>query len=164
MTGNEILLCLAIWSCVLLTLTTVKPLCAITDPKHHNFPSQSPIVGICRKFYNFPWFLTSCKQPWLTHGHLCLLHILHEELLGTAWNYACHNLETACNKFSFRLFTVLNFSVRSSRSSALRFGLHLAWSPTPAPSVHLKIKMAVINGKTCYISTISRKNRGLWTV
>ena len=24
--------------------------------------------------------------------------------------------------------------------------------------------MAVINGKTCYISTISRKNRGLWTV
>ena len=26
-----------------------------------------------------------------------------------------------------RLFTVLYFSVRSSRSSALRFGLHLAW-------------------------------------
>ena len=27
-----------------------------------------------------------------------------------------------------------------------------------------KIKMAVINGNTRYISTISRKNRGLWTV
>ena len=27
----------------------------------------------------------------------------------------------------FKLFTVLYFSVRSSRSSALRFGLHLAW-------------------------------------
>ena len=102
MTGSEILLCLAIWSCVLLTLTTVKPLCATTDPKHHDFPSQSPIVGICRKFYNLPWFLTSCKQPWLTHGHLCLLHILCEELLGTAWNYAYHDLETACNKFSFK--------------------------------------------------------------
>ena len=38
------------------------------------------------------------------------------------------------------------------------------WSPTPAPSVHLKIKMAAINGKTRYIKTISRKNRGLSTV
>ena len=36
--------------------------------------------------------------------------------------------------------------------------------PTPAPSVHLKIKMAAINGKARYITTISRKNRGLWTV
>ena len=35
---------------------------------------------------------------------------------------------------------------------------------TPAPSVHLKIKMAAINGKTRSISTITRKNRGLWTV
>ena len=26
---------------------------------------------------------------------------------------------------------------------------------------NLKIKMAAVNGKTCYISTISRKNRGL---
>ena len=36
--------------------------------------------------------------------------------------------------------------------------------PTPAPSVHLKIKMAAINGRTRSISTIPRKNRGLWTV
>ena len=34
----------------------------------------------------------------------------------------------------------------------------------PAPSVHLKTKMAAINVKTRYISTISRENRGLWTV
>ena len=32
-------------------------------------------------------------------------------------------------------------------------------SLTAAPSVHLKIKMAAINGRTRYISTISRKNR-----
>ena len=86
-----------------------------------------------------------------------------------------------------RLFTVLYFSVRSSGSRALRYGLPSCmsailngrgavwavfldplplelYSATPAPSVHLKIKMAVINGKTRYISTISRKNRGLWTV
>ena len=37
-------------------------------------------------------------------------------------------------------------------------------SLTAAPSVHLKIKMAAINGRTRYISTISRKHRGLWTV
>ena len=30
----------------------------------------------------------------------------------------------------------------------------------PAPSVHLKIKIAAINGNTRYITTISRKNRG----
>ena len=63
---------------------------------------------------------------------------------------------------SSRLFTVLYFSVRSTRSSALRYGL--LKTPTPAPSVHLKIKMAVIDCKTRYIQTISRKNRGLWTV
>ena len=34
-------------------------------------------------------------------------------------------------------------------------------SPTPAPSVHLKIKMAAMNSKTRSISTITRKNRGL---
>ena len=39
-------------------------------------------------------------------------------------------------------------SIFPSRSSALRH-------------VHLKIKMASINGKTRYISTISRKNRAL---
>ena len=61
-----------------------------------------------------------------------------------------------------RLFTVLYFSVRSTRSSALRYGL--LKTPTPAPSVHLEIKMTVIDGKTRYIQTISRKNRGLWTV
>ena len=48
---------------------------------------------------------------------------------------------------NFRLFTVLYFSVRSSRSSALRYGLP-SWmsvktTPTPALSVHLKIKIAV---------------------
>ena len=30
-------------------------------------------------------------------------------------------------------------------------------------TVHLKIKMSAINCKTCYIMTISRKNRGLWS-
>ena len=34
----------------------------------------------------------------------------------------------------------------------------------PLGIVHLKIKMSAINGKTRYIMTISRKNRGLWTV
>ena len=34
----------------------------------------------------------------------------------------------------------------------------------PPPSVHFQIKMASIIGKTRYISAISRKNRGLWTV
>ena len=41
--------------------------------------------------------------------------------------------------------------------------LHV-WSrpPTPATSVHLKIKMAAIDaGNTRYVTTISRKNRGL---
>ena len=31
-------------------------------------------------------------------------------------------------------------------------------------TLYLKINMAAINGKTRYTSTISRKNRGLWTV
>ena len=86
---------------------------------------------------------------------------------------------------SDRMFTVLYFSVRSSRSSTLRYRqpaaiLHecqnYSWdggglggseknrSPTPPPplppSVHLKIKMVSINGKTRYISTISRKKKG----
>ena len=39
-----------------------------------------------------------------------------------------------------------------------------AGAGVPAPSVHLKTKMAAINVKTRYISTISRENRGLWTV
>ena len=39
-----------------------------------------------------------------------------------------------------RLFTVLYFSVRSPRSSALCYGLP---SSTPAASVHFKIKIAV---------------------
>ena len=38
-----------------------------------------------------------------------------------------------------RLFTVLYFSAISSRSRALRYGLPIL--PTPAPSVHLKIKI-----------------------
>ena len=84
-----------------------------------------------------------------------------------------------------RVFTVPYFSIRPSRSkkepaplspvplyfsslSLLRTALHYlnAWNrlPTPAPSVHLKIKLAAINGETRGISTISRKNRGLWTV
>ena len=57
-----------------------------------------------------------------------------------------------------RLLTVVYFSVRTTRSSALRYGLLSCLSvkttaliPTPAPSVHLKIKMAVIDGKTRYI-------------
>ena len=57
-----------------------------------------------------------------------------------------------------RLFTVLYFSVRSLRSRALRYGL-----PTPAPSVHLKIKMAV----TVRLGIFKRsheKTGGLWTV
>ena len=36
-------------------------------------------------------------------------------------------LEKFWNLGLFRLFTVLYLSLRSSRSSALRFGLHLAW-------------------------------------
>ena len=68
----------------------------------------------------------------------------------------------------FRLFTVLYFPVRSSIRAAilqcqnyLGGGGCLGGIPTPALSVHLKIKMASM---TRYISTISRKNRGLWTV
>ena len=63
-----------------------------------------------------------------------------------------------------RPFTVLYFSVRSSRSSALRFKLHLAWVSKLLRVHFQEIKMAVINGKTRYISTLSRKNWGLWTV
>ena len=48
-----------------------------------------------------------------------------------------------------RLSTVPYFSVRLSRSSALPYRLPSCLS---APSVHLKIKMAAINGKTRYIS------------
>ena len=50
-----------------------------------------------------------------------------------------------------RLFSVLYFSVRWSRSRALRYGL------PSCMTVHLKIKMAAINGTTRYISTISLK-------
>ena len=65
----------------------------------------------------------------------------------------------------FRLFTVLYFSVRSSRSSALRHGLSSCLRvKTTSVHIHLKFKAAIINGNTRYISTISRKNRGLWTV
>ena len=52
---------------------------------------------------------------------------------------------------SIRLFTVLYFSVRSSRSSAFRYGLAIlrecqnylggGGGPTSAPSVHLKIRI-----------------------
>ena len=60
-----------------------------------------------------------------------------------------------------RPFTVLYFSVRW-RSRALSYGLQSCLSVKIIESmVHLKIKMAAINGKTCYISTISPKNRGL---
>ena len=52
------------------------------------------------------------------------------------------------------VFTVPYFSIRPSRSK----------TPTPAPSVHLKAKMAAINGETRGTSTISRKNRGLYEV
>ena len=61
-----------------------------------------------------------------------------------------------------RLFTVPYHPVRSSRSSALRCGLPSCMSVKF--NYYLKIKMAAINGRTRYISTISRKNRGLWTV
>ena len=61
-------------------------------------------------------------------------------------NYLCDS--------KLRLFTVFYFSVRSSRSSAFRYGLPSCKNvKTTVPSVH----------KTRYISTISRKNRGLWT-
>ena len=76
---------------------------------------------------------------------------------------------------AIRLFTVLYFSTRLSRSSALCYGLPSSHDCLLGGGgglrgselfvkVHLKIKMAAINGKTRYISTISRKNRRLWTV
>ena len=81
---------------------------------------------------------------------------------------------------AIRLFTVLYLSARLSRSSpgdrALCVtGCHLLMTVCLGgggglrgselfEKVHLKIKMAAINGKTRYISTISQKNRGLWTV
>ena len=46
-------------------------------------------------------------------------------------------------------------------------GCHLTWvskllrARGGLGGSNLKIKMAAINGKTCYISMISRKNRGL---
>ena len=52
----------------------------------------------------------------------------------------------------------LTFSLPSP-SSFLK--LPTTKSPTPAPSVHLKIKMAAIDDKTRCVSTISWKNRGL---
>ena len=51
--------------------------------------------------------------------------------------------------------------------------LYFSRPPPPRPimpdarllgTVHLKIKMSAFNGKTRHIMTISRKNRGLWTV
>ena len=89
-----------------------------------------------------------------------------------------------------RLFTVLYFSVRSSRSSSLRYGLPSSMSvkttlirgrgwfgrkpPLPTaviPDARLRgtFENQVgwhwrYDGKTRYISTISRKNRGVWKV
>ena len=71
-----------------------------------------------------------------------------------------------------RLFTVLYFSMRSSRSSALRYGLPSSMScqnylRATIPDVHplgTFKNQDSRDGKTRYISTISRKNRGLWTV
>ena len=63
-----------------------------------------------------------------------------------------------------RLLTVLYFSVRSTRSSALRYELLSCVSVKTAaiiPDASPRIKMAVIDGETRYIQTISRKNRGL---
>ena len=57
------------------------------------------------------------------------------------------NLIIKPNRFCYRLFTVLYFSVRSSRSNALCYGLPSCMSvkrkETPAPSVHFKIKILV---------------------
>ena len=54
--------------------------------------------------------------------------------------------------------TKLNkYSETSKRTPSLPLPLELS-SPTPVVSVHLKIKMSAIDGKTRYISTISRKD------
>ena len=61
-----------------------------------------------------------------------------------------------------RLFTVP--SVLSRKIVQIeRFALRAAILHE-CQNYYLKIKMAAINGRTRYISTISRKNRGLWTV
>ena len=63
-------------------------------------------------------------------------------------------------------FSIQDLSLDCSQSPIFQWDRpdRALWSLTPAPSVHLKIKMAAINGETRYITTISRKNRGLWTV
>ena len=74
--------------------------------------------------------------------------------LGQESNFTLLVRDTILNaiKLLFKQFSDRSqSSIFPSRSSALRH-------------VHLKIKMASINGKTRYISTISRKNRALWTV
>ena len=84
------------------------------------------------------WRGRSVKQNLKFLSHLCENQILQKSCsesslltiyAGRAWFQSCRPR---------RLFTVLYFFLRSSRSRALRYGLL-----TPAPSVHLKIKMAV---------------------
>ena len=75
-------------------------------------------------------------------------------------------IETFSHFFS-ELFSAATLKAKRDNYSAkqknqlLKISPLELYSPTPASSVHLKIKMAAINGKTRYISTISPKNRGL---
>jgi len=60
-----------------------------------------------------------------------------------------------CSKplFSRKIVEIEHFALRLHDCSN--------YSLMPTPRYILKIKMAAINGKTRYISTISRKNKGL---
>ena len=77
---------------------------------------------------------------------------------------------------AIRLFTVLYLSARLLRSSALCYGLPSShdcllrgrgwfWEEASYLKRYIwKSRWPPFYGKTRYISTISRKNRGLWTV
>ena len=109
-----------------------------------------------------------CMENRFSRFHFARLSwLLSITMLSNIWSFAFHSLfkRKLGQESNFTLLvrgTILNAikllfkqfsdcsqsSIFPSRSSALRH-------------VHLKIKMASINGKTRYISTISRKNRAL---
>ena len=107
-------------------LTWIKSLRIQLQEKATSFPGFSPThpMGVVRVGEN-PGNEVAGKVAGLWHInplspdiHIQILQTdLHTLPLRISWE----------NLIKHRLFTVLYFSVRSSRSSALRFGLHLAW-------------------------------------
>ena len=141
----------------------------------------------------FPWpgrfksMLACVIHPQNTKNPLCVGTVLWKRTF-----YRHDDLSSTCQFRQLKLnllWTEINFyCLMTNQTPALLVNaLHereLQWcylhspvffAPPPPPraimpdahplgTVHLKIKMSPINGKTRYIMTISRKNRGLWTV